>query len=112
MRNLALAFALVASIALVPGVALASHGALGECNSAIAKALPLVTQVLKTDDSDSLDALCAEILVIGSILLVDPCGPNQPHGQLFIDRIRGRALDRICEAVYDICGIPLDVCLE
>ncbi len=52
---------------------------------------------------------CNEILVILGEFMAEGCD-LLPEGSLFIERIRAAALENVCSAVQDTCGIPMDIC--
>ncbi len=78
----------------------------GLCNSIVAQGGGPVGQI--NQGINVLDN-CNELLVILGEFMAEGCD-LLPEGSLFIQKLRGRALDRVCNAVQDICGIPLDVC--
>ncbi len=52
---------------------------------------------------------CNEILVVMVEFMAEGCD-LLPEGSLFIEKIRAGALEVVCSAVQDTCGIPLDIC--
>ncbi len=78
----------------------------GLCNSIVAQGAGPAGQI-----NQGINVLenCNEILVILGEFMAEGCD-LLPEGSLFIERIRAAALENVCSAVQDTCGIPLDIC--
>ncbi len=99
---------LVAVIVMVAGSSLIANAQrqVGLCNSIVAQGAGPTGQI-----NQGINVLenCNEILVILGEFMAEGCD-LLPEGSLFIDRLRAAALENVCSAVQDTCGIPLDIC--
>ncbi len=99
---------LVAVIVMVAGSSLIANAQrqVGLCNSIVAQGAGPTGQI-----NQGINVLenCDEILVILGEFMAEGCD-LLPEGSLFIDRLRAAALENVCSAVQDTCGIPLDMC--
>ncbi len=99
---------LVAVAVMVAGSSLTANAQrqVGLCNSIVAQGAGPTGQI--NQGINVLDN-CNEILVILGEFMAEGCD-LLPEGSLFIERIRAAALENVCSAVQDTCGIPLDMC--
>ena len=102
---------LVLTIAVLLGVGWISTNAnaqaeVGLCNSIVAEGAGPSGQI-----NQGINVLenCNEILVILGEFMAEGCD-LLPEGSLFVQKIRAAALENVCSAVQDTCGIPLDIC--
>ena len=102
---------LVLTSAVFLAVALISSNAnaqreVGLCNSIVAQGAGPSGQI-----NQGINVLenCNEILVILGEFMAEGCD-LLPEGSLFVQKIRAAALENVCSAVQDTCGIPLDIC--
>ncbi len=78
----------------------------GLCNAITAQATPLVGKINQGMDHGE---NCAEFIEILFEFFAEGCD-LLPEGSLFVQKIRAAALENVCSAVHDTCGIPLDIC--
>ncbi len=84
----------------------ATAGEIGLCNSIAAGAAGSIGQINQglnvAENCDNVLAVLGEFVAAGCMEL--------PEGSLFPEKIRGQALENVCSAVQDTCGIPLMIC--
>ena len=103
-KILALAIGFLLSAGWIASEATAQE--VGLCNSIAAGAAASVGQINQginvAENCDNVLAVLGEFMAAGCTEL--------PEGSLFTDKIRAQALENVCSAVEDTCGIPLDIC--
>ena len=102
---------LVLTIVVLLGVGWISSNAnaqrdVGLCNAIVAQGAGPTGQI---NQGINVPENCNEILVILGEFMSEGCD-LLPDGSLFIEKIRAQALENVCNAVQDTCGIPLDMC--
>ena len=78
----------------------------GLCNAIVAQGAGPSGQI---NQGINVPENCNEILVVLGEFMAEGCD-LLPEGSLFVQKIRAQALENVCNAVQDICGIPLDIC--
>ena len=102
---------LVLTIVVLLGVGSISSNAnaqqeVGLCNAIVAQGAGPTGQI---NQGINVPENCNEILTFLGEFIAEGC-MELPVGSLFIQKIRAQALENVCIAVEDICGIPLDIC--
>ncbi len=105
MKRLVVLFAVTVMVAGSSLIANAQRQ-VGLCNSIVAQGAGPTGQI-----NQGINVLenCNEILVILGEFMSEGCD-LLPDGSLFVQKIRAVALENVCSAVQDTCGIPLDMC--
>ncbi len=103
-KILALAISLLLSVGWIASEATAQD--IGLCNSIAAGFFGPVGQINQginvAENCDNVLAVLGEFVAAGCMEL--------PEGSLFQQKLRGQALENVCSAIVDTCGIPLDIC--
>ena len=104
-KILAIAIGFLLSVGWIASEATA--GEIGLCNSIAAGAAGSIGQINQGID---VAENCGNVLAVLGDFTVAGC-TELPEGSLFVENFRAQALENVCSAVVDTCGIPLDICL-